>query len=81
MAFSKAMPEAFCVTLFKGSYDNDEVKKPHIFICKVSIAQLLAKQLCVVVCCVMCVLAKSCKLHSIVQDNLGGVTTTTTECP
>ena len=26
MAFSKAMPEAFCVTLFNGNRDNDEVK-------------------------------------------------------
>ena len=28
MAFSKAMTEAFRVTLFNGSRDNDEVKKP-----------------------------------------------------
>ena len=49
MAFSKAMPEAFRVTLFNGSRDNDEVKKPRVFIRIVSVAQLLAKQLCVVV--------------------------------
>ena len=67
MAFSKAMPEAFRVTLFNGSRDNDEVKKPRIFIRRVSVAQLLAKQLCVVVCCVTCVLAKSWKLRSMVQ--------------
>ena len=31
MAFSKAMPEAFCVTLFNGSCDNDEVKSHCIY--------------------------------------------------
>ena len=31
MAFSKVMPEAFCVTDFNGSYDNDESKEPWVF--------------------------------------------------
>ena len=32
MAFSKAMPEAFPVTFFNGNRDNDEVKKPRVFL-------------------------------------------------
>ena len=31
MAFSKAMPEAFHVTLFNGSCDNNEVKS-HVYL-------------------------------------------------
>ena len=42
------MPEAFRVTLFNGSRDNDRSKEPRVFIGRVSFAQLLAKQLCVV---------------------------------
>ena len=45
MAFTKAMPEAFRITLFNGSRDNDGNKVPRVFIGRVSIAQLLAKQL------------------------------------
>ena len=47
MAFSKAMPVAFCVTLFNDNLYNNESKEPHVFIGRVSIAQLLAKHLCV----------------------------------
>ena len=47
MAFSKAMPVAFRVVLFNGSCYNDKSKKPHVFIGRVSIAQLLANHLCV----------------------------------
>ena len=32
MAFSKAMPGAFRVTLFNGSRDNDEVKSHHAYV-------------------------------------------------
>ena len=46
MVFSKAMPEAFCVTFFYGSRESD--KEPRLFIGRVSNEQLLAKQLCVV---------------------------------
>ena len=66
MTFSKAMPEPFRVTLFNGNRDNDEVKKPRVFIRRVSVAQLLAKQLCII-CCGACVRAKYCKLRSVVQ--------------
>ena len=31
MAFSKAMLEAFCVRLFNGSRENDEVKS-HVYL-------------------------------------------------
>ena len=44
MAFSKAKPEGFSDTFFNGSQDSDENKKPGVFIDRVSIAQLLAKQ-------------------------------------
>ena len=49
MAFSKAMPKAFRFPPFYRSRDNDEVKKPRVFIIRVSVAQLVAKQLCIVV--------------------------------
>ena len=61
MAFSKAMPKAFHVTLFNGSCDNDE--EQHIFICRVSVVQLLAKQLCVVLSCHM----HTCKILQAAQ--------------
>ena len=31
MAFNKAIPEAFCFTLFNGSRDNDGSKEPRVF--------------------------------------------------
>ena len=45
MTFSKAMPEAFWVTHFNGRRDNDRSKEPHVCTDRVSIAQLIAKQL------------------------------------
>ena len=51
MAFSKAMSEAFCVTLFNGRRDNDESKEPQVFIGRVNIVQLLAKQLVLLLLC------------------------------
>ena len=45
MAFIKAMPKAFGVTLFNGRCDYDKVKNIYR---QVSVAQLLTKQLCVV---------------------------------
>ena len=38
MAFSKAMPESFHVTLFNDSRDNDGCKELCVFIGRVSIA-------------------------------------------
>ena len=64
MAFSKAMPEAFCVTLFYGSRDNDEVEKLRVFIRRVSVAQLLAVLLCHVRSCKILQTAQHCtSLH------------------
>ena len=49
MAFSKAMPEAFRITLFNGSRDNDGSKVPRVFIGRVSIARTITcKTTCVV---------------------------------
>ena len=53
MAFSKAMPEPFCVTLFNGSCDNDEINEPRVFIGRVSTAHLLYLQNNL--CCFYCV--------------------------
>ena len=40
MAFSKAMPKAFYVTLLMAVMTMMNVKNPHVFIDRVSIAQL-----------------------------------------
>ena len=51
IAFSKAMPEAFRVTLFNGSRDNDGTKEERVFIGRVSIAQLVANHLVLFLLC------------------------------
>ena len=63
MAFNKAMPEAFRVTLFKGSRDNNGSKEPRVFIDRISLAQLLTKQLVLFLLCHM----SNCKILHVAQ--------------
>ena len=51
MAFGKAMPEAFRVTLFNGICDNNESKELGVFAGRVSIGELLENHFVFLFCC------------------------------